>query len=76
MEVEFGFTHSDRPLNVHVDMDADSLTDLLNKALASQSPATVTTSDKKVILINTQALAYAMIGGEEKRSVGFGFHID
>lgn len=70
MQIQVGFTHNQRQVNLTIDANADALADILERS-ASETTTLVDTSGRTLIVAPGQ-LAYIEVMPERTQKVGFG----
>ncbi|MDO5688573.1 ATP-binding protein [Pseudoscardovia radai] len=72
MDVEIGIENTARPVHFSTKDSVDSVTSIIKDAAANGSVAQFTNEKGETVLVNCKSLAYAIVGVEEPRHVGFG----
>lgn len=72
MDVEFGIQNVARPVNFTTSESEDTISKVIDDALASKEPIHITDDKGRHIIVPANALGYAIVGSETKHAVGFG----
>ena len=71
MEIKIGVQHVAREIVVDAALEAQEAVDLINGAISSGSPRTLTDAKGPVTVVPAGVIGYASVGAEPKRPVGF-----
>ncbi|HST73448.1 MULTISPECIES: DUF3107 domain-containing protein [Kocuria] len=71
MEIKIGVQNVAREIVVDAALGAQEAVELINQAISSGSPLTLTDAKGTVTVVPAGVIGYASVGAEQKRTVGF-----